>query len=148
MLSNAILSIHSIPCLDIERRQLCEGAGGSRPTSPGCRSYCNTANPVTRSIRSNRSSYPIDRSATDPACPLSEGKYDYDWEYRAWAKESLKWASEATTPEERDAHIRSAEIWLQSALRSERLSKQPPATEYEWVLPPFQQWRRKGSENV
>jgi hypothetical protein len=58
-------------------------------------------------------------------------------EYRTWAEESLKWAGEATTPEERDAHIRSAEIWLQSALRSERLSKQPSTTEYEWVFPPF-----------
>ena len=66
-------------------------------------------------------------------------------EYRAWAEESLKWASEAVTPEERDAHIRSAEFWLQSALRSERLSQQPPTTEYEWVLPPFQEWRRKGT---
>jgi hypothetical protein len=69
-------------------------------------------------------------------------------EYRAWAEESLKWAREAATPEEREAHIKSAEIWRQSALRSERLSRQPPATEYEWVLPSFQQWRRKGSENV
>ena len=66
-------------------------------------------------------------------------------EYRAWAEEFLKWAGEATTLEERDAHIRSVEIWLQSALRSERLSKQPLTTEYEWVLPPFQQWRRKGT---
>jgi len=64
-------------------------------------------------------------------------------EYRAWTEESLKWASEATTPEERVAHIKSAEIWHQCALRSERLSKQPPATKYEWVLPPFQQWRRR-----
>ena len=69
-------------------------------------------------------------------------------EYRAWAEESLKWAREAATPEEREAHIKSAEIWRQSALRSERLSRQPPVTEYEWVLPSFQQWRRKGSENV
>src|SRR6516165_9812592 len=30
-------------------------------------------------------------------------------------------------------------------LRSERLAKEPiPTTEWEWVLPPFQQWRRKG----
>ena len=64
-------------------------------------------------------------------------------EYRAWGEESLKWASEATTPEERAAHIKSAEIWLQRALRSERIYKQSPATatEYEWVLPPFQQGR-------
>jgi hypothetical protein len=66
-------------------------------------------------------------------------------EYRAWAEESLKWASEAVTPEERGAHIRSAEFWLQSALRSERLSQQLPTIEYEWVLPPFQEWRRKGN---
>jgi hypothetical protein len=67
-------------------------------------------------------------------------------EYRAWAEESLKWAGEATTANERDAYIKIAEIWLQSALRSERLGKTPiPATEYEWVLPPFQQWRRRGT---
>jgi hypothetical protein len=64
-------------------------------------------------------------------------------EYRAWAEECLKWAGEAATPEERDAHIRSAEIWIQSALRTERLAKQSPATEYEWLLPPFQQWRQR-----
>jgi hypothetical protein len=62
-------------------------------------------------------------------------------QYREWAEECLEWAAEAANAEEREAHIRSAEIWLQSALRSERLSKQPPTTEYEWVLPPFQQWR-------
>jgi hypothetical protein len=66
-------------------------------------------------------------------------------EYREWAEGCLEWAAEAATLEERDAHIRSAEIWLQSALRSERLSKQPSTTEYEWVLPPFQQWRHKGT---
>jgi hypothetical protein len=67
-------------------------------------------------------------------------------EYRALAEQCLKWAFEAVTRQERDAHIRSAEIWIQSALRSERLSKQPPAiTEYEWVLPPFQEWRRTGT---
>jgi hypothetical protein len=44
-------------------------------------------------------------------------------EYRAWAEESLKWAGEATTANERDAYVKIAEIWLQSALRSERLSK-------------------------
>jgi hypothetical protein len=43
-------------------------------------------------------------------------------EYRAWAEESLKWAGEATTANERDAYIKIAEVWLQSALRSERLS--------------------------
>jgi hypothetical protein len=64
-------------------------------------------------------------------------------EYREWAEECLEWAAEAATPEERDRHIRSAEIWLQSALRTERLSKQPPSTEQEWVLPPFEQWRHK-----
>ena len=66
-------------------------------------------------------------------------------EYRAWAEEFLRWAGEATTANERDAYIKTAEVWLQSALRSERLAKEPiPTTEWEWVLPPFQQWRRKG----
>jgi hypothetical protein len=65
-------------------------------------------------------------------------------EYRAWAEESLKWAGEATTANERDAYIKIAEIWLQSALRSERLSKELiPTADREWVLPPFQEWRRK-----
>jgi hypothetical protein len=65
-------------------------------------------------------------------------------EYRAWAEESLRWAGEATTANEREAYVKIAEIWLQSALRSERLSKDPtPTSEYEWVLPPFQEWRRK-----
>jgi hypothetical protein len=64
-------------------------------------------------------------------------------EYRAWAEQCLKWAGEAATPQEREAHIKSAEIWIESALRHERLSKlPPPTTEYEWVLPPFQEWRR------
>ena len=62
-------------------------------------------------------------------------------EYREWAEECLEWAAEAVTADEREAHIR----WLQSALRTERLSKQPPTTEYEWALPPFQQWRRNGT---
>jgi hypothetical protein len=67
-------------------------------------------------------------------------------EYRAWAEESLRWAGEATTANERDAYVKIAETWLQSALRSERLSQEPIATtEYEWVLPPFQEWRRKGT---
>jgi hypothetical protein len=64
-------------------------------------------------------------------------------EYRAWAEESLKWAGEATTANERDAYLKTAETWLQSALRSERLSKEPPTTEYEWVLPSFREWRSK-----
>lgn len=63
-------------------------------------------------------------------------------DYRAWAEESLKWAGEAKTAEEREAYTKMAETWLQSALRSERRSKEPPTTEYEWVLPPFQDWRR------
>jgi hypothetical protein len=62
-------------------------------------------------------------------------------EYRAWAEESLKWAGEATTANERDAHIKIAEVWLQSALRSERLSKEPPTADRDWVLPSFQEWR-------
>jgi hypothetical protein len=50
-------------------------------------------------------------------------------EYWAWAAESLKWAHEAATESEREACTKSAEVWLQSALRSERLSKEPdPAT--------------------
>ena len=74
-------------------------------------------------------------------------------EYRAWADESLKWAHEAATESEREAWTKSAEVWLQSALRSERLAallehpyKEPiPTTEYEWVLPPFREWRHKGT---
>ena len=74
-------------------------------------------------------------------------------EYRAWAEESLRWAGEAKTANERDAYIKIAETWLQSALRSERLAallehpyKEPiPTTEYEWVLPPFREWRHKGT---
>ena len=73
-------------------------------------------------------------------------------EYRAWAEESLTWAGEATTANERAAYIKIAEVWLQSALRSERLSalrseplsKEPiPTADREWVLPPFQEWPRK-----
>ena len=68
-------------------------------------------------------------------------------EYRAWAEESLEWAAKATTANEREAYIKFAGIWLQSALRSERLAKKPiAAAEPEWVLPPFQQWRRKGTQ--
>ena len=71
-------------------------------------------------------------------------------EYRAWAEESLEWAQIATNESSRQAYIRWAEIWLESALRVERLaallerpSKEPiPTTDYEWVLPPFQEWRR------
>jgi hypothetical protein len=67
-------------------------------------------------------------------------------EYRAWAEESLKWAHEAATESEREAYTKSAEVWLQSALRSEQLSKGPDiTTEYVWQLPPFQKWRRKGT---
>ena len=36
-------------------------------------------------------------------------------EYRAWAEEFLRWAGEATTANERDAYIKTAEVWLQSA---------------------------------
>ena len=71
-------------------------------------------------------------------------------EYRAWAEESLEWAQIATNESSRQAYIRWAEIWLESALRVERLaallerpSKEPiPTTDYDWVLPPFQEWRR------
>jgi hypothetical protein len=46
--------------------------------------------------------------------------------------------------------MKFAEAWLESALRAERLaallggpSKEPvPTTDYEWVLPPFREWRR------
>ena len=68
-------------------------------------------------------------------------------EYRAWDEESLEWAAKATTANERNAYMKFAELWLQSALRSERLAKEPiGATEHEWVLPPFQQWRRKDTQ--
>jgi hypothetical protein len=82
--------------------------------------------------------------------PPSAYKYGYTMitaaEYRAWADESLKWAREAATESEREACTKSAEVWLQSALRSERLSTEPdPTTEYVWQLPPFQKWRRKGT---
>jgi hypothetical protein len=59
-------------------------------------------------------------------------------EYRAWADESLKWAHEAATESEREACTKSAEVWLQSVLRSERRSKGPNiTTEHVWQLPPF-----------
>ena len=71
-------------------------------------------------------------------------------EYRAWAEESLECARTAATESSREAYIRFAEIWLASALRAEHLaallerhSKEPiPTTDDEWVLPPFQEWRR------
>jgi hypothetical protein len=74
-------------------------------------------------------------------------------EYRGWAEESLEWAYHAANESSRQACIRWAEIWLESALRVECLaallehpSKEPmPATDYEWVLPPFGEWRRKGT---
>ena len=67
-------------------------------------------------------------------------------EYRAWAEESLKWAREASTENARDAYTKFAELWLESALRSERLCKEPiPTSEYVWLLPPFEDWRRKGT---
>jgi hypothetical protein len=66
-------------------------------------------------------------------------------EYRAWAEESLEFARTAVNESSREAYIKFAEIWLESALRVERLaallehpSKEPiPTTDYEWVLPPF-----------
>ena len=74
-------------------------------------------------------------------------------EYRAWAEESLECARNAATESSRKEYIKFAEIWLESALRAERLaallerpSKEPiPTTDYEWVLPPFQEWRRIGT---
>ena len=73
-------------------------------------------------------------------------------EYREWAEESLEWARNAANESSREAYMRFAEIWLESALRVERLaallarpSKEPiPTTDYEWVLPPFGEWRRNG----
>jgi hypothetical protein len=74
-------------------------------------------------------------------------------EYRAWAEESLECARNTAIESSREAYTKFAEIWLESALRAERLaallecpSKEPnPTTYYEWVLPPFQEWRRIGT---
>ena len=74
-------------------------------------------------------------------------------EYRAWAEESLECARKTANGSSREAYIKFAEIWLESALRAERLaallerpSKEPiPVADYEWVLPPFGEWRRKGT---
>jgi hypothetical protein len=74
-------------------------------------------------------------------------------EYRAWAEESLECALNAANEGLRESYIKFAESWLESALRAERLaallerpSKEPiPATDYERVLPPFGEWRRKGT---
>ena len=71
-------------------------------------------------------------------------------EYRAWAEESLECAHNAANESSREAFIKFAEIWLESALRAERLAallERPPkepmsTTDYEWVLPPFREWRR------
>jgi hypothetical protein len=69
-------------------------------------------------------------------------------EYRAWAEQSLKWAHEAATENEREAYTKSAEVWLQSALRSERLSKWPDiTTEYIWELPPLSKVAAQGYAN-
>jgi hypothetical protein len=73
-------------------------------------------------------------------------------EYREWVEESLECARNANESS-REAYIKFAEIWLESALRAERLaallerpSKEPiPTTDYEGVLPPFQEWRRSGT---
>jgi hypothetical protein len=73
-------------------------------------------------------------------------------EYRAWAEESLEWARIAANESSRQAYIRLAENWLESALRVERLtallerpSKEPmPTNECVWQLPPFQDWPRRG----
>jgi hypothetical protein len=58
-------------------------------------------------------------------------------EYRAWAEESLRWARDAMTESTRDAYIKFALVWLESAYRSERLSPQsklqdeePPRVEF------------------
>ena len=72
----------------------------------------------------------------------STDTYDYRCGIPGVAEESLKWAREAATESEREAYTKSAEIWLQSALRSEGPDS---TTEYVWQLPPFQKWRRKGT---
>jgi hypothetical protein len=41
---------------------------------------------------------------------------------RAWAEESLEWSQIATNESSRQTFIRWAEIWLESALRVERLA--------------------------
>jgi hypothetical protein len=74
-------------------------------------------------------------------------------EYRAWAEESLECALTAANETSRAAYIKFAEVWLESALRAERLAallaspfKEPiPKFDYEWVLPPFEEWRHKGT---
>jgi hypothetical protein len=74
-------------------------------------------------------------------------------EYRAWAEESLECARNTANESSREAYTKFAEFWLESALRAERLaallerpSKEPiPMADYEWVLPPFGEWRRKGT---
>jgi hypothetical protein len=74
-------------------------------------------------------------------------------EYREWAEESLECARTALNESSRAAYIRYAEIWIASALRAERLaallerpSKEPtPPADDDWVLPPFQEWRRNGT---
>jgi hypothetical protein len=74
-------------------------------------------------------------------------------EYRAWAEESLECARSTANESSREAYVKFAEFWLESALRAERLaallecpSKEPiPVADYEWVLPPFGEWRRKGT---
>ena len=71
-------------------------------------------------------------------------------ECRAWAEESLEWARNATKESSRTTYIRWAGVWLESALRVERLtaliedrSKEPtPTAEYVWQLPPFHDWPR------
>jgi hypothetical protein len=74
-------------------------------------------------------------------------------EYRSWAEESLECARNAANESSREAYVKFAETWLESALRAERLaallerpSNEPtPTTDYEWALPPFQEWRRVGT---
>ncbi len=74
-------------------------------------------------------------------------------EYRAWAEESLECARNAANEGSREAYMKFAEVWLESALRAERLAtlletpfQEPiPTGEYEWVLPPFEQWRCRGA---
>ena len=56
-------------------------------------------------------------------------------EYRAWAEESLRWARDAMTESTRDAYIKFALLWLESASRSERLSPQRKPHDQERSAP-------------
>jgi hypothetical protein len=116
---------------------------GLQPISQKCLSYCASA--ICKFSFHSHKNAAWDRSRQGYAFPGNvKIKMITTAEYRAWAEESLKWAGEARTANERDAYIKIAEVWLQSALRSERLSEELiPTADRDWVLPPFQEWRRK-----